>query len=126
MVLTPSPGVVEADVVLTVKSGTAAHTGVWFGSESMTHIWVTHWGVSAAEKGTLHWAIWFEIHARCPGVHGSLVLSDWKARFNRCASNADASIGPTVPTGIEEVLVLVEGMVDTLCTVPFMLVDPLA
>jgi len=59
-------------------------------------------------------------------VQGSLVLSHWKARFNRCASSADASIGPTVPTDIEDVLVLVGGTVDPEATVPLMLGDPLA
>jgi hypothetical protein len=45
-------------------------------------------------------------------VHASLVWIDWKARFSRCASWADANIGLTVLIGAEEVLVVVDGVVD--------------
>jgi hypothetical protein len=66
VVLNTAPDVVVINVELRVKSGTAAHTGVWLGSEPITHGCVTQRGVSEVAEGTLHWPIWFAMHARCP------------------------------------------------------------
>jgi hypothetical protein len=59
-------------------------------------------------------------------VHASLVLMDWNARFNRCASWADANIGLTVLIGADEVLVVVGGMVDPSETVSLVPGVPMA